>query len=194
MKARIEYLDGVAGLLICYMMLNHIILRANIGISVDNVWLEPLQFFMFWFFYKSGMFYKPKPTKQLLVLGGHKLLVPWLVFGVVGHLANCVNLMIDGDYKWKHYLLTPFKEILFAGGLEGNRPLWFLFTLFWTQLIFNYLFQKKLSAYWMVFGGLIWAIIMYLLGYNGPTYMVNIPLAIAVYALGYLWKDNQFTK
>lgn len=102
--------------------------------------------------------------------------------------------MTDGDYNWKHFFLTPFKELLFTGGLEGNRPLWFLFTLFWTQLIFNYLFQKKLSAYWMVFGGLIWAIIMYLLGYNSPTYMVNIPLAIAVYALGYLWKDNQFTK
>lgn len=46
-EGSLEYLDGVAGLLICYMMLNHIILRANIGISVDNVWLEPLQFFMF---------------------------------------------------------------------------------------------------------------------------------------------------
>lgn len=103
-------------------------------------------------------------------------------------------MITDGDYNWKHYLLTPFKELLFTGGLEGNRPLWFLFTLFWTQLIFNYLFQKKLSAYWMVFGGLILAIIMFLLGYNSPTYMVNIPLAIAVYALGYLWKDNQFTK
>ena len=73
MKARIEYLDGVAGLLICYMMLNHIILRANIGISVDNVWLEPLQFFMFWFFFKSGMFYTPKNYKQLFIRGGAKI-------------------------------------------------------------------------------------------------------------------------
>lgn len=103
-------------------------------------------------------------------------------------------MLTDGDYNWKHYLLTPFKELLFTGGFEGNRPLWFLFTLFWTQLIFNYLFQKKFSAYWMVLGGLIWALIMYLLGYDSPTYMVNIPLAIAVYALGYLWKENQFTK
>ena len=69
-EGSLEYLDGVAGLLICYMMLNHIILRANIGLSVDNVWLEPVQFFRFWFFYKSGMFYKPQPTNQLLVSGG----------------------------------------------------------------------------------------------------------------------------
>ena len=102
--------------------------------------------------------------------------------------------MTDGDYNWNHYLLSPFKELLFTGGLEGNRPLWFLFTLFWTQLIFNYLFQKKLSPYWMGFGGLIWALMMYLLGYNSPTYIVNIPLAIAVYTLGYLWKDKQFAK
>lgn len=56
MKARIEYLDGVAGVLICYMMLNHIVLRANIGISVDNVWLEPLQFFMFCLFISLACF------------------------------------------------------------------------------------------------------------------------------------------
>lgn len=120
--------------------------------------------------------------------------MPWLVFGMVGHLLNCANLLLDGDYNWKHYLLTPFKELLFTGGLEGNRPLWFLFTLFWTQLIFNCLYQKKLSAYLMALGGLIWPILMYLLGYNSPTYMVNIPLAVAVYALGYLWKEKQFSK
>ena len=67
MKARIEYLDGVAGLLICYMMLNHIVLRANIGISVDNVWLEPLQFFMFWFFYNNSSLKFEIMAKQLYV-------------------------------------------------------------------------------------------------------------------------------
>lgn len=154
MKARIEYLDGVAGLLICYMMLNHIILRANIGISVDNVWLEPLQFLCFGSFISLACFISQSRPSNCLFLGGHKLLLPWLVFGVVGHLINCVNLLTDGNYNWKHYLLTPFKELLFTGGLEGNRPLWFLFTLFWTLLIFNYLFQKKFSAYWMVLGGL----------------------------------------
>ncbi len=194
MKSRVEYIDGLAGLLICYMMLNHIVLRGNIGISVDNIFLEPLQFFMFWFFYKSGMFYKSKTVRQLLIGGGKKLIVPWLVFGMAGHLLNCINLVFEGDYDWKHYLLTPFKELLFTGAVEGNRPLWFLFTLFWTKLIFNFLYQKKLSAYLMVLGGLVWAILMYLLGFNSPTYMVNIPLAVAVYALGYLLREKQFTK
>lgn len=194
MRTRVEYLDGLAGLLICYMMLNHIVLRSNIGISVDNVWLEPLQFFMFWFFYKSGMFYKPKTTKQLLISGGQKLIVPWLVFGMLGHIVNCISLAIEGDFNWKHYLLSPFKELLFTGGLEGNRPMWFLFTLFCTQLIFNFLHKREISSWLMVICGMVWSMSMYQLGYNSPTYMVNIPLAIAVYALGYLWKDTQFSK
>ena len=181
-------------LTICYMVLNHIVLRANIGITVDSIWLEPLQFFMFWFFYKSGMFYKPKPTKQLLISGGHKLLIPWIVFAIAGHLVNCISLAISGDDNWKHYLLTPFKELLFTGGLEGNQPLWFLFTLFCTQLIFNFLQHRKLSAYLIVVCGLAWTMMMYLVGYNSPTYMVNIPLAVSVYALGYLWKEKQFSK
>lgn len=140
------------------------------------------------------MFYKTKPTKQLLISGGHKLLIPWLVFAIAGHLVNCINLAISGDNNWKHYLLTPFKELLFTGGLEGNQPLWFLFTLFCTQLVFNFLHKKEISSWVMVFCGVAWAIGMYQLGYNSPTYMVNIPLAIAVYALGYLWKEKQFSK
>lgn len=67
---RIGYLDNLGGLLICYMMLNHILLRGLIGCNVDNIWLEPLQFFMFWFFFKSGMFYTPKDTKQIVIRGG----------------------------------------------------------------------------------------------------------------------------
>ena len=140
------------------------------------------------------MFYKPKPTKQLVISGGQKLIVPWLVFGMLGHIVNCINLVVEGDFNWKHYLLSPFKELLFTGGLEGNQPLWFLFTLFWTQLTFNILHKKEISSWLMVFCGVAWAIGMYLLGYNSPTYMVNVPLAIAVYALGYLWKEKQFSK
>lgn len=70
MNKRFFYIDTLSGLLICYMMLNHILLRGLINCTVDNIWLEPLQFFMFWFFFKSGMFYTPKETKRLFIWGG----------------------------------------------------------------------------------------------------------------------------
>ena len=59
MKARIEYLDGVAGVLICYMMLNHIVLRANIGISVDNVGWNHCSFLCFGSFISLACFISP---------------------------------------------------------------------------------------------------------------------------------------
>lgn len=69
MNKRVYYLDNLSGLLICYMMLNHVLLMGQVDCSVDNILLEPLQFFMFWFFFKSGMFYTPKNCKQLFIRG-----------------------------------------------------------------------------------------------------------------------------
>lgn len=73
MNKRVYYLDNLSGLLICYMMLNHVLLMGQVDSSVDNILLEPLQFFMFWFFFKSGMFYTPKNYKQLFIRGGAKI-------------------------------------------------------------------------------------------------------------------------
>lgn len=73
MNKRVFYIDTLSGFLICYMMLYHILLRGLVNCSVDNIWLEPLQFFMFWFFFKSGMFYAPKISNDLFVRGGENV-------------------------------------------------------------------------------------------------------------------------
>ena len=121
---RIDYLDNLSGLLICYMMLNHILLRALVDCTVDNICLEPLQFFMFWFFFKSGMFYVPKNSRHILSWGGIKLIIPLLVYSFIGHIVECVKLFVNGDLNWRHYVLTPFKEFVFTGSVNGNHPLW----------------------------------------------------------------------
>ena len=70
MNKRVYYLDNLSGLLICYMMLNHVLLMGQVDCDVDNILLEPLQFFMFWFFFKSGMFYTPKIINNYSFGGG----------------------------------------------------------------------------------------------------------------------------
>lgn len=35
----------------------------------DSIWLEPLKFFMFWFFFKSGEFFRLKETSAKLIGG-----------------------------------------------------------------------------------------------------------------------------
>ena len=70
---RLDYLDNIAGLLICYMMLMHILLWKTIPLENNSLWLEPLKFFMFWFFFKSGMFYKMRGTKECVIWGGQEI-------------------------------------------------------------------------------------------------------------------------
>lgn len=191
---RIDYLDNLSGLLICYMMLNHILLRGLVNCSVDNIWLEPLQFFMFWFFFKSGMFYAPKISNDLFVRGG-KLLIPLLVYSLIGHIVECIKLFVNGDLNWKHYLLTPFKEFVCTGSVTGNQPLWFLFSLFIVQLLFNELFVRKTKPILILLLSLLIPIVLFYCGDNNLfIYLANVPLGMAAYTCGYMIKEKQFEK
>ena len=67
---RLDYLDNIAGLLICYMMLMQILLWKTIPLDNNSLWLEPLKFFMFWFFFKLGMFYRMRTTRECIIRGG----------------------------------------------------------------------------------------------------------------------------
>ena len=194
MVKRIDYLDNLGGLLICYMMLNHILLRGQVDCTVDSLYLEPLQFFMFWFFYKSGMFYKAKPNRTIVIRGGQKLLLPWLIFSALGHVVKCAQLVMENDTNWWHYVLTPMKEIVFTGGVDGNHPLWFLFSLFFVQLLFNTCYHRGVRPWMMVIGGVGISVTLYFANQNLPIYFSNIALGTAVYALGYILRERQFNK
>ena len=68
---RQNFLDGLAGLLIIDMILGHIVGFAGL---TDSSWRRPLSFFMFWFYFKSGMFYRPKERMQIIMGGGKEVI------------------------------------------------------------------------------------------------------------------------
>lgn len=70
MKKRDSSLDCVAGILIIYMVLVHIFQWSRMNNILSSYWMQPLSFFMFWFFYKSGMFYKERKCIEILLGGG----------------------------------------------------------------------------------------------------------------------------
>lgn len=149
---------------------------------------------MFWFFYKSGMFYKPKTSRQIMILGGQKLLLPWFVFSLLGHVVKCLQLLLEGDVNWIHYVLTPMKELLLTGGIDGSHPLWFLFSLFFVQLLFNASYQRGVRPCIMAFLGIAISIILHFVRLNLPIYLSNVALGTAVYAIGYIMKESLFCK
>lgn len=63
---RATYIDQISGLLIMYMILYHIFQWCDMSDICHSYWMQPLSFFMFCFFYKSGMFYRKKTCKEIL--------------------------------------------------------------------------------------------------------------------------------
>lgn len=75
MQKRIEYIDLAAGIMIIFMMLSHVIWA---GVGVEPHWMGLLRrlffFFMPWFFYKSGHFYKLNNYKCCRIIGGGEVI------------------------------------------------------------------------------------------------------------------------
>lgn len=194
MKKRQVHLDNVSGLMICYMMLMHILLWKKIPLANDSFWLEPLKFFMFWFFFKSGMFFREKPTKVKISGGARKLLVPFVVFSILGYILSVYHLWASCDINWVHYILTPMKEILLAGSIGGNDVLWFLTSLFMVQVLYNELVKRKVRPWLIVVIPLLIAFACHVLGISKPEYLANISLGMVMYSLGYLLREAQYKK
>lgn len=66
MKNRDYSLDFLAGILLLQIIYNHCCSISK-SVSID---LSFLAFYMPWFFYKGGMFFKTLESKQMLMGGG----------------------------------------------------------------------------------------------------------------------------
>lgn len=194
MKKRNNSLDLIAGIFIIYMIVLHICQWCSLTYVFKNVIFHIFSFFMFWFFFKSGMFYHEKTSKEVVIWGGKRLMVPFVVFSIIGHILQCIRLLQDKDYNWMHYIFSPIKTVLVDGSIGGNYPLWFLFTLLVVQLIFNYLYLKKINIWFVIVIGFIVAYGLNMLGKTLPLYFANIPLGIATYGIGYKMKNAQYKR
>ncbi|MCM1147036.1 MAG: hypothetical protein NC344_04230 [Bacteroidales bacterium] len=70
-KNRYKALDNVAGLMIVYMIFGHCIQACDVSTDVWWLsWMDYLFFFMPWFFFKAGMFYRQKELRTIISGGG----------------------------------------------------------------------------------------------------------------------------
>ena len=88
-------LDAACGLMIIYMIYGHIC--AWSGVQQIELFPRLLFFFMPWFFFKSGMFFREKPFKKEFVNGVKKLIVPYIVFSIIGQLVFYLMWIAKGE-------------------------------------------------------------------------------------------------
>ena len=95
-KGRLSYLDNLGGILILYMIfLFHLPGHCGIGSSTSIIICRNFfDFFMAWFFFKAGMVFKDRPTKDVARSSFRRLLVPYFAFSLIG-------IAIMGLQQWQ---------------------------------------------------------------------------------------------
>lgn len=185
--ARDYDLDIVCGVLIIHMILWHI--SQWTGINYEGN--QALYFFMPWFFFKSGMYFKPSENyKERFIKDARRLLVPYVSFSVIGQVVFCIGLLIQGDTNWVHYVNFP-KSLLSTGALFANYPLWFLLSLFIVKTIYNRI-TSRISDYYVIAIALAIAITCNYFGIDTPRYLPNCALGLAFFVLGLRLKSIQY--
>lgn len=190
MKNRNETIDVAKGIAILLMLIGHSSWITN---NWSNwVFYVIFSFHMPLFYIFSGYFYKPKQFREVFIGGVHSLVKPYFVTGAISLL---ILVLIDHLYAYS------FLKGLFVGTL-GNYdakyshwplqagPIWFLLSLFWCKLYFNFIYHKFSRFYFEISIALSFVFL-----YIGKHYL-NLPLCIGsgfaslvFYAIGKKLRD-----
>ena len=195
MPARNKAMDTVGGIMILFMILRHCLIGTmKTSVFGGVVAYYPLLFFMAWFFFKGGMYYREETLPVCISKGFWRLLVPYVVFSAIAVIVamivrGCVSGMAgisDVIGKIPVYLKRE-------GAVECNAPLWFLLSLFLVRVFFSFAHNLHIPA-WLVAGCSLFAAWgLYKADFPIGQFFENIPMGLCFFALGYLLKDRQYS-
>ena len=197
-RGRNESLDFISGMLILHMIYLHILQFSGID-RTGNVYsmTRYLFFFMPWFFFKSGMYYKDYDVKNLFVKDCLKLLKPFLLFTLLGIFVDAFIRILTGDFSLRWLLLSNPSSLVTVGSVYGNAALWFLVDLFLVKQLYNAAMHTcKIRNIVSVMFVIVSPIIAFLFNkYNqtAPFNIGGVVIGLFFYALGDRLRQIQFS-
>lgn len=202
---RYKYIDIGAGIMILWMIIYHA-LGAGLGLEesrrtvmccsesceVINLMQEfPfLLFFMPWFFYKSGMFFRLRSAKELLVYDSRKYLKPFVIWSSVGYVFYAIICLIDGRATLHALTYSVVRNAVLNGHVPINMALWFLLSLVAVRQLCN-IFFRKVHPLAIAFAGLAIAYFCHLTELRlMPLWVANIGSGTFFFSFGYWLHHN----
>lgn len=193
-SGRESYLDWICGLMILQMIAGHLADNSHTN-DIFGGLLHILSFYMPWFFFKSGMFFRPTNDLHTTIQKSFKrLMIPFIVWGLIGEAVYmALSLTFHPEYDWKFYARIVKASIIDGKPAGGNGPLWYLFSLFVIKIGYGYLHGKCHDILLLALAIAIPAA-MYYSGWNW-MYVVSHTLVGFFYFLsGYKLARLQFNK
>ena len=189
-------IDNVAGVMILYMMYRHCLVSPLKASLVGGyITYYPLLFFMAWFFFKGGMFYKDEPVLETARKGLRRLILPYLTFSALALLVSLgTHAILEGAEGIKHVIGEIPVYIKREGALVCNAPLWFLPTLFAVRVLFSAGRWMRIPAPVLAAVGLACGYGLYRADLPIGLYWGNTALGLCFFALGYALKKIQYSQ
>jgi len=180
--------DVVAGFMILIMIMNHIIQHTGYSSRLLDNCLLLFSFFMPWFFFKAGMFYKSQPLKKDI----QKLLPPYLIYNIIGIIVGWFINYKDEATTLLHYGNVTILQWIRYASPQTNLPLWFLFSFFMVKLLAKLCDRYNIDK--LKISGLLFiaCFAIHIWGGHNLYYIMNIPLGFGYFTIGNLIKNYQY--
>ena len=227
MNTRQSYIDLEAGIMILWMIIYHALYNSW-SFDLRNYWdvtdlsflpqgvkalinsdgkleaINPcilfpyLSFFMPWFFYKSGQFFRKRPWKEQLNKDARKLLRTFVIWSVIGYVMFLAFGMLQHTLTLRSATYSIVRGLFLTGKVPLNEPLWFLLTLFGARLMANLTLPEKDEKYYIA-KILILALMGYIVAYLAfrfnhrllPYWAANGAAGFSFFVLGYGLKEYE---
>ena len=206
-KDRLTHIDIGAGIMIVWVVLFHALgmgREIEQGHSVENMCIifPYLHFFMPWFFYKSGVFFKKCNNRKLLWKKDiYKFLKPFIIWSIVGY-GLFLLFAWHGNYLTLHKATySVLYNFVLNGSIPINEVLWFLLSLCLVRWIANELIPFKddkrfiIKCIFIVVACYLITILLHLLNHHlQPRYIANVFSGLAFYSIGFCLRDIENNK
>lgn len=174
MKERIVCLDTakvIAAFLVVY---------THLFTSDDPFRLWVYTFHMPLFFLISGFFHKKKTVSQTILDNIYRLIIPAFFFILLGII---VYTCIYGLNEICLCVVGSLKGIVFGRNIPANNVIWFLFVLFWDNILLNTALRNK----WFFFV-LPFLYMVSLCSYFKFLHFAQAMFSLPFYSLGYFFR------
>lgn len=177
-------IDTLAGFFVLYIAVGHALHLYHLPTS--ELCPSPLlYFFMPWFFYKGGMYFKHKDDIVALKQNAKRLIKPFLLWTIIGCVVFCLL-----SFFTNHPIHTPItwvKELIIDGSIYENKPLWFLLSLFIVKTVSNKITPPHRGLiYLYIAAGLILATVSNHMSLHRPLWLFNSASGLVFFLIGYL--------
>lgn len=186
-------IDAVKGLCLLHMLFLHLsIIYGSINFAGKGagLYFHLMEFFMVPFYLFSGYFFSPKSSSsEFIYKKAKKLIIPLAFWSAISlPFYYLYQFLFLGYVNWGQ----PFELFTMIGSLASNDALWFLFSLFFVNVIFYFVVMKVRKEVLLFSFAMLCYAWACLDSYHLPCYFSssNISLGLVYFYIGYQIKKT----